>query len=460
MYFKIVGIIFLTVLFVACGGSSVSDIEKDIRDISYIESSGVELLNPDRGFYDAEYKLDIERDDNMFDGALSKGYTLVYASLNLDEYNETAQLPTTLLETVEKNLKDADSSGVKLIFRIKYRSSIESGDPRRDIILGHLDQLKPLLQTYKKCISVVQAGVIGAWGEWHSFTGDYADDDLEYQMHRREIIERLTDIFPDKYIQIRTPMHKEQLFGAGGEYEDATTEGEITSAIAYSNDIRAKIGHHNDCVLASKTDMGTYPSNNIEFWKNYVMNDSYYAPVGGETCGIGDGEDELLSGCENAMTEFRKLQYSYLNDAYHPDVLAKWKDEGCYDSIKANLGYRLVAKKLKLVKSDNDLNVELSLENKGYAAPYIDYDVNFILKNEFHSYRVLNAIDTRMFYSEKEQNLTAYIDFENIEAGAYCLYIQIGQEQSSIRFSNRDIWEETTNANKLACEIMIEKENL
>jgi len=455
MFLKLLGVVLFFTLFFGCSGGSSKDTEGKLT-ITFTEDPHANLLNPDRGFYDADYALNRDTNYNMFANVLANGYTLVYASLDLEEYNETAELPTALLDTVNKNLTDANLSGAKLIFRIKYRSSTNGNDPARAIILGHLEQLSSLLQRYQGCISVVQAGVIGAWGEWHSFTGEYAEEDPDYKAHRREIIEKLTEIFPDKYIQIRTPMHKEQLFGAGGAYTEATTEGEITAAIAYSADIRAKIGHHNDCVLASQTDMGTYPSDNIAFWKNYVINDSRYTPVGGETCGIGEGEDAVLSSCTNAVAEFKRLQYSYLNDAYHPEVLQKWKDEGCYTQIQENLGYRLVAQELTIEQNTDTISVALTLENKGYAAPYVKSEVNFVLKSSENTYHFRQDIDTRTLYPEEERILRESIDIRDIAQGEYCLYLQIGEGFSAVRLSNRDLWEESSRLNKLACSIVIE----
>jgi len=456
MLLKLLGSLIYLFLLSGCGGSSSTNEENPSVNIKFSEDSSANILNPDRGFYDADYELNADTNYNMFEGVIESGYSLVYAPLNLEEYNTTAILPSTLINTINKNLNDANASGVKLIFRIKYRSDINGYDPSKSIILGHLDQLKPLLQIYKNIISVIQAGTIGAWGEWHSFTGDYADNDAEYKINRKDIIAKLADIFPNKYIQIRTPMHKELLYGASNEYADESDEGKITPDIAFTDDIRAKIGHHNDCVLASETDMGTYPSDNIEFWESYVVNDSRYAPVGGETCGIGEGSEASLSDCTNALSELKRLQYSYLNDAYHPDVLQKWKDEGCYQEIKENLGYRLVADELDIQKSSDLLTLSLSIRNKGYAAPYIRSDVNFILKNDTQEYSFRQDIDMRTFYPEETKQIESSLSLDGIPSGEYCLYMQIGENYSAIRLSNSQLWDESSKTNKLACNISLE----
>ena len=205
MILKTLAILFSFILFTGCGSSETASIQEEQTEdtvqtmtIGYEEDSRMNMLNPDRGFYDADYELNRLTDSNMFENVLSEGYTLVYAPLNLEEYNTTTVLPDSLLNTLSKNLYDANTSGIKLIFRIKYRSGLNGNDPSKELIMGHLNQLKPLLQHYKETISVVQAGIIGAWGEWHNFTGDFAETAPEYKSNRRDIVEKLFEIFPDK----------------------------------------------------------------------------------------------------------------------------------------------------------------------------------------------------------------------------------------------------------------------
>ena len=423
--------------------------------ITYTEDATLNKLNPDRGLYDADYPLDKETDDNMFEEVRDNGYSLVYAPLSLEDYVTTDTLDDSFLDTIEKNLNDANNSGVKLIFRIKYRDDTESDDATRDIVISHLDQLKPLLQKYEEVISVVQAGTIGAWGEWHSFTGDYDDENDAYIDNRKEVIDTLLEILPSKFIQIRTPMHKELLYGGSSEYAEESDEAMISSDIAFSDDTRAKIGHHNDCVLSSATDTGTYPSDNIDFWKGYVENDSYYAPVGGETCGIGEDEDENLSSCPNALHEFRALHYSFINDAYHPDVIDKWKDEGCYAEIRDNIGYRFVAKKLSIYQNKTDLTLNVVLENKGFAAPFVELNTTMILKNDTYSYRFVQSIDMRKFESGNRKSLREEIKVSDLESGTYCFELEIKDGNFGIRLTNSDVVWQEEETNLMACDIVV-----
>jgi hypothetical protein len=56
----------------------------------------------------------------------------------------------------------------------------------------------------------------------------------------------------------------------------------------------ARVGHHNDCFLANKTGMGTYPQDDVELWKDQLAADTRYTPIGGETCRLSD----LTNGCD------------------------------------------------------------------------------------------------------------------------------------------------------------------
>lgn len=421
----------------------------------FTKDSSVNVLNPDRGFYTAT-ALTTLRDWDGFSDARANGFSLVYAPIELFDYVTTPTLPTSLLNTIKTNLEQAKNAKVKLILRISYRNSMDSVDASRTIIDGHLTQLAPLLQEYKNIISIVQAGTIGAWGEWHSFTGDYAKDNVNYKDNRRAIITRLHNIFPNKFIQIRTPMHKEFLYGGSKDYADESNSAMITQASVKSNNIISKIAHHNDCFVSSYTDEGTYPSDNIEYWKNYVQNDSQYSPTGGETCALKSGEEGLLSSCANIIQELKRFNYAFLNSDYNPKVIQKLKDEGCYTTIQENLGYRIVANSLNINSSDNNLSIDLSLSNKGYAAAYVPTKMQLMLKNDSHSYIFpFEDFDLRKLLPERTKTFNFIMNKQNVETGSYCLYMKISNEIDSIKLSNANLWDTSINANKLACSIVL-----
>lgn len=417
-----------------------------LADTTYFESnSSVNVGNPDRGLYGATYALTKKRDYNAFEYAKDKGYSLVYASIELDNYLNTQTLDSEFLTIIENNLIDAQNAKIKLILRIQYRPSSNGIDASLSIIETHFSQLTPLLQEYKDVISIVQAGTIGAYGEWHSFTGEFADTDLNYIDNRKQIIELLHVIFPEKYIQIRTTMHKELLYGGSSYYREESNIAQLDQETATENTTLAKIAHHNDCFLASDTDQGTFASDNIEYWKNYMQNDSLYVPSGGETCA-----NSSFAACTNAVAELKRFRYAFLNDDYHPDVLDRWKVEGCYEEIKENLGYRFVATNLKTQMLDENFTVKLEIKNEGYGSSYINYPIKYILKNEVNSVEVaVNDFDIRTLGPSGKISINANFKVQDIDSGTYCLYIKIAE----VKLSNNNIWDEVLEANRLKCDI-------
>ncbi|HEY1174883.1 MAG TPA: DUF4832 domain-containing protein, partial [Phytomonospora sp.] len=127
----------------------------------------------------------------------------------------------------------------------------------------------------------------------------------------------------------------------------------------------ARVGHINDCFLASDDDEGTYQKPGE---KDYAIADSAFVPVGGETCAV----NPPRSLCPAATAEMALHHWTHLNAGYHPDVLQGWQDDGCYAEIACRLGYRLAVLDLRwpaTAAAGTDLPVSLDLFNDGWAAP-------------------------------------------------------------------------------------------
>ena len=61
--------------------------------------------------------------------------------------------------------------GKKAVLRFAYETAFmgrAGSGPTLEDVLRHMEQLKPFLAQNTDVIQVVQAGFIGAWGEWHS----------------------------------------------------------------------------------------------------------------------------------------------------------------------------------------------------------------------------------------------------------------------------------------------------
>jgi len=324
--------------------------------------SDAEILNPERGFFDY---VEIDEVSDLYN-VREKGFTLAYFEICLKGYTNTT-IPDALLNEIRRAFEIARESGIKLILRVNYSDS--SSDPVTDApllqILAHISQLSPLLQDYSDIILAMQAGFIGRWGEWHSSTNG-----LDNQSARKQVLDALLNALPpSRMIQVRRPVFKTEYLGS---------EEPLSESGAFGGSAASRIGHHNDCFLASDTDEGTYPSSAIEYWKEYIAKDGLFVPVGGETCGL----NKPRSACENAMSEMARLHWSYLNSEYHEDVIQDWEEGGCLDEIRKHLGYRFVLKEAWWSKDPHPgdtISFGFKVSNLGYAALFNERDLYMVL---------------------------------------------------------------------------------
>lgn len=56
--------------------------------------------------------------------------------------------------------------------------------------------------------------------------------------------------------------------------------GPLAEASAFDGSDAARVGHHNDCFLASDDDWGTY-EDPIDDWKAFIAQEGRFTPVGG-----------------------------------------------------------------------------------------------------------------------------------------------------------------------------------
>lgn len=326
--------------------------------VSYPPSDAV-FMNPERGFYDF---VDLTSGDD-FQHVRQSGRTLAYAGVHLDAYR-TGPIDSSFLDSLTAGFARARTDGIKLVLRFVYNDDLGEPDASKARILTHITQLAPALAANQDVIAVVQAGFIGAWGEWHSSTSG-----LDNPTDRHDIAAALLDALPlSRMIQLRTPMYKQESFG--GPLEDAK---------AFDGSQAARIGHHNDCFLATDDDMGTYEQP-IEAWKEFVSQEGRFTPVGGETCEANPPRSE----CASALSELQKLHWSFLNALYHPEVIAAFESGGCLREIDRRLGYRVGLESAgfsSAVAPGGELSLELTLENQGYAAFFNPRPVFIVLQD-------------------------------------------------------------------------------
>ena len=376
--------------------------------------------------------------------------TVIQRIYTIPQYNDIP-LPESFLNTVQTDLNTARLGGVKVVPRFSYTNNQNGEDAALDTILLHINQLAPILQENYDVITYVEAGFIGAWGEWY-----YSSHNLNNTNSRRTVTYALLDALPLKRnVVVRTPDYKRKIFQINTP---------LDSLEAFSGTRRSRVGAHNDCFLADATDYGTYVYNDIEGDKNYLNQDNRYVPQGGETCC-----DCGYAGCSNSLVDLARMRYSILNKDYHPSVLSRWVTEGCMDEVKRRLGYRfelLEATISDSIKPSGIFNLNFQITNKGFASPFNPRNFEIILRDNSnnHKYRLVTDVDPRFWMAGDTMlvNVTGGIP-ANMSEGNYSAYLFLADPEYrlhdnpdyAIRLANSNVWEDSTGYNSLNHSIII-----
>ncbi len=401
-----------------------------------------DFLNPERGYY-VGYDLLEGRDATSI---RTGGRTLALAVVELDDYRSRS-LDSAVLTALGNGFAKARAAGIKLIVRFSYNSSF-SADASKSRILGHIAQLKPVLRANYDVIAVLQAGFIGAWGEWHSSTNN-----LDNPAARAEILAALLSAMPStRSIQVRAPM-----------YKDTYRPGALTEAEAYSGSSRSRIGHHNDCFLASASDMGTYASP-VSTWLEYVAQDTRYVPMGGETCAVYTPK----TTCAASVAEMERLHWSYLNRLYNQTVISNWVSQGCDSDIRRRLGYRFVLRRVahsQRVAPGGVLDLEVDIRNRGFAVPFNERAVDVVLIRGSVRHVARLDLDARHLPAGLKTTVATQLRIPaNLAPGTYTLALRLPDGSSrlasdpryAIRFANTGVWDAATGDNVLTRSLVID----
>ena len=418
-----------------------------VSKINYSESDEV-LLNPERGFS--------SQITSPITGALinnlKKEKVSVIQKLYVIPQFRSSDLSSDFLEAMQFDFDAAREGGIKLVIRFSYTEEQNGQDANLNRILRHIEQIKPLLQKNYDVILYMEAGFIGAWGEWY-----YSSNNLNNTNDRRTVLFALLDALPEeRCVVVRTPNYKRLIFN---------DQNPITFAEAFNGTRKSRTGAHNDCFLASATDFGTYLQNDIEGDKNYLQQDNMFVPQGGETCSSSEYSD-----CTHALTDLQRMHWSVLNKDYNETVLNNWKTNGCYQDIQKRLGYRFVLLNSEIsdsVKPGGEITVKLKIVNKGFASPFNARNVELVLRktDRTKQYRLKTNDDPRFWFSGDTANVEIKCGVLNeTEEGNYEIFLHLAdpitklhnKPEYSIQLANKDLWEESSGFNFLKHTVKID----
>ncbi|XP_019643211.1 PREDICTED: uncharacterized protein LOC109484404 [Branchiostoma belcheri] len=399
--------------------------------------SDEDLVNPERGWW----KYAATEDEgfevltvSQLSTFRSEGHTLIFRYYVLDLFVHS-DISAEFLTNLQADLQNARAAGVKIVPRFAYTLTEGiTADAPLPQALSHVAQLKPYLQAYGDVIAVVQAGFVGTWGEWY-YSDSYSSPDIENDgepvlvtdddwANRRTLLEAILDAVPnERMVQIRYMKYKRRFTG---------DDSPLTESEARSGSEKARIGHHNDCFLASDYDWGTFEDLPVDY--AYLSADTKYTVMGGETCNY----NPPRSSCAKAEEELALFHWSYLNPYFHPDITGEWKQQGCYDRIGLHLGYRLELVSgtyRSAVPQGGTFCGRLEIRNVGYAAPFNPRDVRIVLQQDsvIVTSLLVTGVDPRDWHPGTLHSVPISVQLpSNVSPGSYQVFLWLSDPSPTI----------------------------
>lgn len=422
------------------------------------------IINPERGIYHVRLTgmtpgkitpYECLRDDDLV--RMRTSSSLLFRYFGLKEWRTTT-LPDSILQNIAKDFAVVRRAGLKAIIRFAYAASMGEPDASLAMILRHIEQLAPVLRKNADVIAVMQAGFIGAWGEWHSSSnGNDAPERMKIVL--MNILEALPR---QRMVQVRAPSYKQAIFSLAHNASDA-----LTPAVAFNGSPMARVGHHNDCVLADASDMGTYMRGAVLdtlTMKEYLHLDTRFVPLGGETCQV-----SAFSNCETALREFGRLHWSFLNGDYDEQTLAGFVKGGCMRVVAEKLGYRfrlLDAELTAIAGVGGKVMIRFRIVNEGWASPFNARGVELILHHAQSGelFSAILPVDPRRWLSGDTALVIAEVGVPaTLREGTYSLKLNLfdpaptlrARPEYALRLANANTWEAATGFNRLLDSVRI-----
>lgn len=177
---------------------------------------------------------------------------------------------------------------------------------------------------------------------------------------------------------------------------------------------------------------------------------------------------------ENAVTDFAKYHWSYINIDYHPAVINQWEDEQCMKEIQKRLGYRFTLSEGYFTPKGEigcPYEVVLKLQNTGWAAPFNPRDVEIVFvhkKKKENKYKIKLKEDPRFWFPNEQITIQARFGLpESMPSGEYDIYLNLpdprptisARWEYSIQLANKDVWNKQYGYNKIHSTMLVTNSN-
>lgn len=440
--------------------------------VTYTADDNTIFANPERGFItmltghlSTQHKYAVKGSESTLrNKQSSEKMSIVLVHYYLDNYVNTATIPSTILNAFDEDMQVLRNLGMKAIIRFSYADGTygsgnneSAHDAPLNIVKQHLAQYKSHWQANADVIFVFQAGLVGAWGEWY-YSDNFGNKTSTINSSRRALLDTLLQTVPaDRCVQIRTPLFKTGYIGSTAP---------LTRSEAYRNTPKARIAHHNDAFLENYGDMGTYEDTATQ--KPYIAQETLYVPIGGESCILDDAVATTNASYEKTIAEMSRLHWTFIQSGYSTVVTDKWRQNGTFDELNRRMGYRLQLVSgtySDRVAQGGKLSVNLQIRNTGFAPLYNERKAYIVLKSGSNTYPVALSSDPRAWLpngavATVNEQLTIP---SSVPAGTYQLYLHLPDRYPSlasnpayaVRLANTGLWDATTGMNALNASVVV-----
>ncbi len=445
------------------------------------------LSNPDRGFRyeaymgDGGFNSDINGDISNINNNYKPlcGMTVTQYYCYLTSYFNQATIPQSLFDTINSNLDKFRQNGIKVLFRFAYETDTSrTKGPSLNNMLSHITQIanSNIIKNNEDVIYCLEAGFLGAWGEWHAVTSGYLEFNYNLNLstmnsvfsNRTKVLNEILKI-TNKKVLIRNVM----------DHINITSD---KSRIGFHNDFfMAQNGYVNDSSYSDIAIPGVdrWSGPNISeriVWFDYMTPITKQIPMDGE---IGWSNEFCDVNGMNAVKRLSVHHYSTFSHIHNYTenttclAIKSWMsipfstsdanslnvpvsnnyfdtNKTIYDYIRDHLGYRIELQSSDFTLSNNkQIKCLIKLINKGFSRMMNDRNVFLILlDNNTNSITKFNtSINAINWYSYSDDNSQYTIDFtinfNSLSGNNYTIGISIESNDgllfNHIQLANSDI---------------------
>jgi hypothetical protein len=265
----------------------------------------------------------------------------------------TGPLSPAMLAAIDARFAAFARTGVRLVLRCIYNfGPTENGrDAPIDVIATHIDQLAPILLKNRDLIFALEAGFIGAYGEWHN-SSNGNDSVAAHKVVLDKELSYFKGVFP---VLVRYPAAIIQYAGSATPQDG--------------------LGIHDDFYASSNNDGGTWnPFPGIGEAANYTADQlmAYGEQLSANSVFTG-GFGDLYPPLQNCAALDAYSQRMHVQAIFFPllgSVGPSLEGAGCVTSFLSKVGTRIEIQRATVLGNPTPggtLHVDLTVMNAGYG---------------------------------------------------------------------------------------------